>query len=303
MWNPLQSSRQQTLVSPAPLPIPEDVPGKGSTPRQLIGYLNFTVSLLRFSKWPHGRWEIFVVDPLVGQNSHSQMSASYNSTALKQTMAESTSTSTSQSTSQARELPQFSFSLFVKLPAELQLDILSHCQTNDLVCFSLASHYFRGLTQPIIPWRPKLLSYDQTLSVEHIECSCGDKLPANIKFAQDAFLHRKRRHSYASESKCRYGGEVSYNRGWTYPPGWYPSRVHSDCLAYPADHLLCRKRGCAHCSCTTCPLYMRLKSWMGDRKYCHQCRKFTTRIQTKKYKGRCEWLSCEKFCLWYGTFH
>lgn len=255
----------------------------------------------QISKWLHGRWKLFVLDPLVGQTSHHQISALYNSTALKLTMAESTSISTSQPTSQ--ELPQFSFSLFVKLPAELQLDILSHCRTNDLVCLSLSSHYFRDLTQPFIPRRPKLLSYDQTLSVEQIQCACGDKLPSHMRIAQHALSHRKRRHMYVYEVRCRGVGDVLASWDLRYPPFRQPLQNHSACHAYPADHLLCRKRGCAHCSCTTCPLHVRLRSWMGDRKYCHQCRKFTVRMQTKKYKGRCECLSCEKFSLWCGTFH
>lgn len=200
-------------------------------------------------------------------------------------MADSTSASIPETSTQP--LTQFSFSLFVKLPAELQLEILSHCNTNDLVCLSLSSHALRNLTLPFIPSRPPLWSFDQNLPTEAIECSCGDKTMIGV--SQCAVSHRKRRHMYMYEKKDRFGNDVRvYQRN--YPPFGHPCQNHSPCRAYPADHLLCRQPRCTHCSCTTCPLHVRLRGWMGDRKFCPRCRKFTSRPQTKKYKGRCECL-------------
>lgn len=200
-------------------------------------------------------------------------------------MADSTSASIPETSTQP--LTQFSFSLFVKLPAELQLEILSHCHTNDLVCLSLSSHALRNLTLPFIPSRPPLWSFDQNLPTEAIECSCGDKTMIGV--SQCAVSHRKRRHMYMYEKKDRFGNDVRvYQRN--HPPFGHPCQNHSPCRAYPADHLLCRQPRCTHCSCTTCPLHVRLRGWMGDRKFCPRCRKFTSRPQTKKYKGRCECL-------------
>lgn len=204
-------------------------------------------------------------------------------------MAEPTPTAISQSTPE--ELSHFSFSLFVKLPAELQLDILSHCQKNDLICLSLSSYYFRDLTQPLIPSRPRLSSFDQKLPVGPTDCACGDELSI-VRVSQDTRAHRQRRHVYAYYQKARSGGDISHPWGWNHPLLRERCEKHSGSPAYPADHPLCHKRGCAHCSCTTCPLHVRLRSWMGDRKYCSQCRKFTVRMSTKKYKGRCECLYC-----------
>lgn len=201
-------------------------------------------------------------------------------------MADPTPASMPETSSQA--LSQFSFSLFVKLPAELQLEILSHCQTNDLICLSLSSHSLRDLTLPLIPSRPSLLSFDQTFSTGAIECSCGDKTMMGV--SQCAISHRKRRHVYTYEKKDRFGDNVRlYHQNC--PPFRHECQNHSPCRTYPADHPICHRPRCTHCSCTTCPLHVRLRGWMGDRKFCPRCRKFTMRPQTKKYKGRCECLS------------
>lgn len=198
-------------------------------------------------------------------------------------MADPAPTSTSETSSQA--LSQFSFSLFVKLPTELQLEILSHCRTNDLICLSLSSHSLRDLTLPLVPCRPSLLSFDQAFPTGAIECSCGDK--TMISVSQDAKSHRERRHVYMYERKDRFGQNVRrYHRN--YPPHRHECQNRSSCRIYSADHPICHQRRCTHCSCTTCPLHVRLRGWMGDRKFCPQCRKFTVRSQTKKYKGRCE---------------
>lgn len=195
-------------------------------------------------------------------------------------MADPAPTSTSETSSQA--LSQFSLSLFDKLPAELQLEILSHCQTNDLICLSLSSHSLRDLMLPLIPSRPSLLSFDQALPAGAIQCSCGNKTMTGV--SQNAISHRKRRHIYMYEKKDRFGENVRLN----YPPHGRKCQNHSACRNYPADHPICPQRRCTHCSCTTCPLHVRLRGWMGDRKFCPHCRRFTVRSQTKRYKGRCE---------------
>jgi hypothetical protein len=201
-------------------------------------------------------------------------------------MADPTPASLSGASSHA--LSQFSFSLFVKLPAELQLEILSHCHTNDLVCLSLSSHPLRDLTLPLIPSRPSLLSFDQAFPTGAIECSCGDKTMVGV--AQCTNSHRKRRHMYTYEQKDRPGDTVLMYPP-TCPPFQHKCQNHSPCRTYTADHPVCHRPRCAHCSCTTCPLHVRLRGWMGDRKFCPRCRKFTVRPKTKKYKGRCECLS------------
>ncbi|KAL0930138.1 F-box domain-containing protein [Colletotrichum truncatum] len=176
------------------------------------------------------------------------------------------------SSDSSEPLTQFSFSLFAKLPPELQLEIFSNCQQNDLICISLASHSLRALSLPLIPAKPSLLLYDQTQAQGALKCKCGNDSLAGI--GQDNLAHRKRRHVHVHNSKY----DLSHARGCT---NWSP------CRNYGPDHPLCRQRWCKHCLCTSCPLYTRLRGWMGDQKYCLQCRKFTNRMQTKKYKGRC----------------
>lgn len=175
-------------------------------------------------------------------------------------------------------LSQFSFSLFMRLPAELQLEILSHCPQNDLVCLSLSSQALRDLTLPLIPKRPWLLSYDQTLPQEDLECTCGEKCMTGV--AQNARAHRKGHHSYEN----RVDPNKPYN-----PRAYLRCHDFSLCRKYPADHAVCRQPRCTHCLCTTCPLHVRLRGWMGDQKFCHDCRKFTRRARSGKYKGRCEY--------------
>lgn len=174
-------------------------------------------------------------------------------------------------------LSQFSFSLFVRFPAELQLEILGHCPQNDLVCLSLSSHAFRALTLPLIPEQPYLLYYDQNLPKESLECSCGEKNMTGV--AQNARAHRKGHHSWEDRVnlKSRYSRRVRLG-----------CHDFSPCRKYPADHAVCKKPRCRHCSCTTCPLHVRLQGWMGDRKFCHDCRMFTKRPRSGKNKGRCE---------------
>ena len=181
------------------------------------------------------------------------------------------------SASTSQPLSQFSFSLFMRLPAELQLEVLSHCGNNDLVCLSISTHTLRALALPLIPKRLSLLSYDQTLPQEALECTCGEKCMSGV--AQNARAHRVRHHSY----------ENRVDPAKPYSPRAY-LRCHdfSPCRLYPPGHAVCPRPRCAHCACTTCPLHVRLRGWMGDRKFCHECRKFTRRPRSGKYKGRCE---------------
>ncbi|KAJ1329930.1 F-box-like domain-containing protein [Microdochium nivale] len=171
-------------------------------------------------------------------------------------------------------LSNFSASLFARLPAELILHILSFCPRNDLICLSLASHYFRHLTLPMVPTRPPLQLYDQNLPSDKIACACGNSAPIGVEM--NVYAQRKRRHEYVYESGHRYKGGSSDCHYWG-----------SKCREYFADHV-CKQRGCRHCVCISCPLYVRLRSWFGDDlRYCTKCRQFTRREWTKKYKGRC----------------
>lgn len=182
---------------------------------------------------------------------------------------------------ESQPLSQFSFSLFMRLPAELQLEILLHCPQNDLVCLSLSSQTLRALTLPLIPAKPWLLSYDQTLPPEALECTCGEKCMTGV--GQNARGHRKGLHSYENR--------VDPNKPYS-PRAYLRCHDFSPCRKYPADHAVCPRPRCTHCACTTCPLHVRLRGWMGDRKFCHDCRKFTRRPRSGKNKGRCKFSTC-----------
>ncbi|KAK1633653.1 hypothetical protein BDP81DRAFT_434215 [Colletotrichum phormii] len=171
------------------------------------------------------------------------------------------------SVTSSEPLAQFSLALFTKLPPELRLEILSHCQQNDLICMSLASCSLRAMMLPMIPAKPSLLSYDQVHPPEVLKCECGDTSAVGV--VQEIYWHRKKRHVYKYAEPPRRCSN------------WAP------CRPYAADHAICRRQWCRHCSCTTCPLYARLRESMGDRRYCAECQKFTKRPRTKKYKGRC----------------
>ncbi|KAK1569457.1 F-box domain-containing protein [Colletotrichum navitas] len=175
----------------------------------------------------------------------------------------------------AEPLSQFSASLFAKLPAEMKVGILSYCQQNDLICLSLSSHYFRELTLPLIPKKPHLQLYDQNLPPEAISCACGNNLAVGVE--KNYYAHRKRRHEYIIQPTAGGQSGCQICRHWSLP-----------CRAYPPQHPMCRLSGCKHCMCISCPLYVRLRSWIGtELRYCSKCRKFTKREWTKKYNGRC----------------
>lgn len=181
-------------------------------------------------------------------------------------------------------LTQFSASLFVKLPVEIQLEILSHCQTNDLVCLSLVSRFFRTLTMPLTPKKPSLLSYDQNLSPEAVSAACGYNLFSGVEY--NTYSHRRRHHAFTFTTE----DAVAHDRLVATQGAAHSCRNWMTCRRYPPDHPVCRRPWCRHCVCISCPLYTRLRGWMGeDLKYCQKCRKFTKRARTKKYQGRCKY--------------
>jgi hypothetical protein len=181
-------------------------------------------------------------------------------------------------------LPRF-FELFTLSPTEIQLEILSHCSVADLVCVSLASHSLRALVLPHIPAKPSLLMVEQLGSspcwdceekaskeeplVQHESparpCPCTNH--KGVRY--DPRMHRRKIHSFMDAPRYGY---------WN-----YASR------RYSSNHATCQVPRCKkHCACISCPLFTRLRGWMGDDlRYCSQCEKFTRRL--KKYKGRCEY--------------
>ncbi|KAF5968647.1 hypothetical protein FBULB1_10630 [Fusarium bulbicola] len=164
------------------------------------------------------------------------------------------------------------FTLFHKFPPELKLDILSFCTRNDLVCLSLTGPDMRNLVVPLIPSKPNLTWIDQLGPTPDIPSEIPD-VHRGIIHQEDCvgardqqvvyypISHRFRRHEYS-------GCKVCYQ-----------------CRMYPPDHPVCNVSYCKkHCACISCPLFMRLRGWMGDRKYCAECNQFTTR--TKRNSGR-----------------
>jgi hypothetical protein len=163
------------------------------------------------------------------------------------------------------------FELFLTTPPEIQLQILSYCSRIDLVCLSLTSHALRNFTLPMIPSKPSLQLVDQLTSPAR--CRFSDSpLPPQVmhtcghhrEVAYEPRLHRWRRHKYVSPpDRCTYE-------------------------SYPKEHPVCQIPRCKkHCACISCPLFTRLRGWMGnDRRYCARCQKFTRRA--KKYSGRCK---------------
>lgn len=161
-----------------------------------------------------------------------------------------------------------SFCLLTQGPPEILHEILSYCQHNDLVCLSLTSHLFRDLIRPLVPSKPSLTSCDQSVTDQPRLAPCGSTI-SKVPF--DPHSHRRRRHGYSYRAHSRNNCSDPWN-----------------CSRYPVGHGICRKKWCRHCECITCPLYARLREWVGDElRYCSKCRKFTKRETTKKYKGRC----------------
>ncbi|KAL5598171.1 hypothetical protein FOVSG1_002176 [Fusarium oxysporum f. sp. vasinfectum] len=166
------------------------------------------------------------------------------------------------------------FTLFHKFPPELKLEILNFCSRNDLVCLSLTGPDMRNLVTPLIPSKPNLTWVDQLGPTPDVPSECRDPYHNNIPRRSDCdgareqeviyfpTGHRFRRHEYR-------GCKVCYR-----------------CRMYPIDHPVCNVSYCKkHCACISCPLFMRLRGWMGDRKYCAECNQFTTR--TKRNNRRC----------------
>lgn len=170
-------------------------------------------------------------------------------------------------------IPVMDFKLFRQFPPEIQLEVLKQCARNDLVCLSLTSHELRLLSTPLITSKPKLEWVDQLGSTADVPHGCPlDKSEMNYRSTcegvrgkelhYNSWQHRRKRHT-VSGRLC-------------YPCNYYPDN-HPTC-----DVPYCKK----HCLCISCPLFTRLRGWMGERRYCSDCRKFT--IRHKRNKGRCK---------------
>ncbi|KAH7179098.1 F-box domain-containing protein [Fusarium flagelliforme] len=164
------------------------------------------------------------------------------------------------------------FTLFRQFPPEIQLEVLKQCARNDLVCLSLTSHELRLLSTPLITSKPKLEWVDQLGSTADVPHGC----PLD-----------KSEMDYRSTCEGVRGKELHYN-SWQHRRKRHTvsGRVCYPCNYYPDDHPECSVPYCKkHCLCISCPLFTRLRGWMGERKYCSDCRKFT--IRHKRNKGRC----------------
>jgi hypothetical protein len=172
-----------------------------------------------------------------------------------------------------------SFTLFSKFPAEIQLMILNHCSRLDLVCLSLTGPDFRALTLPIIRGKPRLTWVDQ------LGFTPGSSSPCVGQTGHGMCLSGKDKQVlYSPMSHRRKCHEVHY------------TAICWGCRQYSKEHPTCQVPRCKkHCTCISCPLFVRLRGWMGDRKYCASCNLFTTR--TKKNNGR-----CRSLCLHFSIF-
>ncbi|KAH6980313.1 F-box domain-containing protein [Fusarium venenatum] len=164
------------------------------------------------------------------------------------------------------------FTYFRNFPPEIQLEILNHCTRNDLVCLSLTNHDFRAFITPLIKSKPHLEWVDQLGTTPDVPQSCP--------LEKSDIYHR-------SYCKGVRGNDVHYNRhAHRVKRHATPARACFKCEFYPPDHPTCQVPFCKkHCMCISCPLFIRLRGWMGERRYCSQCKQFTTR--NKKNKGRC----------------
>lgn len=168
------------------------------------------------------------------------------------------------------------FTIFHKFPPEVQLEILRQCSEGDLVCLSLTCRDMHYLAKPLLSEKPDLSKVDQLGSTPDMpqdcmdsdyQCRNGTKGCKGVRgkiVAYDPDTHRNRRHYYKKRYAACY-----------------------ECRAYPPEHPVCQVAGCKkHCACISCPLFVRLRDWMGSRKYCRTCNKFTTR--RKSNNRRCK---------------
>ncbi|EKJ72452.1 hypothetical protein FPSE_07333 [Fusarium pseudograminearum CS3096] len=164
------------------------------------------------------------------------------------------------------------FTLFPRFPPEIQLTILNLCNRNDLVCLSLTCHYFRALVTPLIKSKPELEWVDQLGSTPDVPHGCPEDHSSPY---------------YRSNCEGVRGSNVYYNsRMHRCKRHSTAFRICFKCGTYPQDHPTCKAPFCKkHCQCISCPLFIRLRGFMGERRYCSKCRVFTTRYQ--KHKGRC----------------
>ncbi|KAL8359070.1 hypothetical protein RB601_008086 [Gaeumannomyces tritici] len=161
-------------------------------------------------------------------------------------------------------LDQFSWTLFARLPAELQLEILERCHSHDLVCLSLVSRFFRWITLPLLPAKPKLLD----CRWKHKTCNwIGLHITGRGTARYQQFVVR---------------GPTAPQRRNTLSPD--NREVHPRMVCNPADG----DAWCVNCLSTGYPLFARLQGWMGSRKFCITCRKFTKRPWAKRFGRRCQ---------------
>lgn len=164
------------------------------------------------------------------------------------------------------------FTLFPRFPPEVQLTILSLCNRNDLVCLSLTSHYFQALVTPLITSKPKLEWVDQLRSTADVPHGCPVDDSSRFYCSNCAGVRGRNIYYNSRMHGCRRRST--------------PARICFKCGTYPQDHPICNVPFCKkHCQCISCPLFIRLRGFMGERRYCSKCRVFTTRY--KKHKGRC----------------
>ncbi|CAG2007649.1 unnamed protein product [Fusarium graminearum] len=169
------------------------------------------------------------------------------------------------------------FTLFPRFPPEVQLTILSLCNRNDLVCLSLTSHYFQALVTPLITSKPKLEWVDQLRSTADVPHGCPVDDSSRFYCSNCEGV----RGSNVYHNSCMRGYKRRSNKRRS-----TPARICFKCGTYSQDHPICNVPFCKkHCQCISCPLFIRLRGFMGERRYCSKCRVFTTRY--KKHKGRC----------------
>ncbi|KAL8369749.1 hypothetical protein RB595_000200 [Gaeumannomyces hyphopodioides] len=159
---------------------------------------------------------------------------------------------------------QLSWTLFARLPAELQLEILERCHQNDLVCLSLASRFFRFITLPLLPAKPSLLEYKW----DRMICDTSGLLSMRSR-------------AELSERLAALGPAARQLRGTPLPDN---REVHSDTVRNSVNE----EAWCVQCLSTGYPLYAQLQDWMGSRKFCTTCRKFTKRPWAKRFGRRCQ---------------
>ena len=105
------------------------------------------------------------------------------------------------------------------------------------------------------------LSHVKWVSLTNADSTLPPDTPEKQRIKYDKYLHKERRH-----------------HSWCTEP-------------YPEGHGVCTVPRCkSHCDCLTCPLYLRLRTWMPpELKYCGACWMYTKRDKRKtRGAGKCE---------------